>query len=1203
MMSHRSHPWSRVLVQAAGLATLSLSMVAFAQDAAQQAKNQPDAKAEEGKKDESKKDESKWDVSKPLTDGTLGGWGWKDVELDVTQGTWMSLDVSPDGKTIVFDMLGDIYTMPIEGSADGAKVTCVAAGIQWDMQPKFSPDGKSIAFVSDRTGENGKGGDNIWVMGLDGSAPRQITKETFRLVTQPVWTPDGQAIVARKHFTSRRSLGAGEMWRWSATGKGDGLQLTAKQTEQKDTGEPAVSKDGRYLYYSMDATPGGSFEYDKDSNPGIYAIDRVDLRDQKTERIVSGPGGACRPVPSPDGRSLAFVKRVRYQTCLFVLDLASGQPRMVYDKLERDNQETWAVHGVYPAMAWTPDGKELVFWAKGKIHRLNVESGKAVEVPFRVKSTRQIANAVRFAVDVAPKDQKEFDAKLLQHTQYSPAGDRVVFQALGQIYVADVSGGKVQSPKRLTNTTDEFEFYPSWSRDGTQVVFVGWNDDRLATVRVANVATGETRPVTTDPGHYVDPIFNPDGTSIVWSKTGGGYLTSPLWGRDGGVYISDNPFAGSNKTPAARRIGTRGGSPHFGDDPTRVFVVARDGGSDSDKVSLISYPVNGNTPQGGELVHARSDWATEMRVSPDGKWLAFAERFNVYVAPMVSVGKAIDLSPSTSVVAVGKLSSQAGQFIHWGGDSASIHWSLGPDLYTQVVPKNVTDPLGAFADLQANPDAKALEATSVHIALKAPYDNPVRQDGSESVIAIRNVKILTMRDPAGQKVAAAQRGTEVIEKGTIVIRGNRIEAVGPEASTTIPQGATVIDGKGGVVTPGIIDVHAHGPQAENGFTPQNNWSAHANLAFGVTTIHDPSNDTEAIFAASELAKAGRIIAPRTYSTGTILYGATGGFKAEIETLDDAIFHLKRMKAVGAFSVKSYNQPRRDQRQMILEAGRRVGIMVVPEGGALYQHNMSMVVDGHTSVEHTLPVEVIYDDVKTLWGASQTGYTPTLGVAYGGMGGENYWYAKTNVWADEHLMHFVPRYIVDPRSRRRVDAPDEEWNHVMEAKVAKDVLNAKAAGIGASAKQGGFGNETWGGPTLGAHGQLAGLAAHWEMWMFVQGGMTPIEALRAATIDGAWYVGLDKELGSLTPGKLADLVLFSEDVSKDIRKTSSISMVMVNGRLYNAGDLAQVAPTKVEGPTYFFEALQQGSSTPMALEAIMRKAAMEGGTCAGCGGRH
>ncbi|MBI1189952.1 MAG: amidohydrolase family protein [Tepidisphaera sp.] len=1192
-------------------------------------------------KPDAKPDDSKWDVANPPTDGSMGGWGWHDVTLDTDTGTWMTLDVSPDGKTIVFDLMGDIYTMPIAGSEDGSQVRCIASGRQWDMQPRFSPDGKWIAFVSDRTGDNGKGGDNIWVMHPDGGEPHQVTHETFRLVTQPVWTPDSQYVVARKHFTSRRSLGAGEMWMWHVSGKTDGLQLTAKTSDQKDTGEPNVSSDGRYLYYSYDASPGNDFRYDKDSNPGIYAIDRLDMRTQETERVVAGPGGACRPVPSPDGKRLAFVRRVRGQSEMFVMDIESGKARPIYVNLDRDNQETWAVHGVYPAFVWVDGGKGIVFWAGGKIRHVDVpESLDAMVdapmpesrvIPFRVKGTRSIANAIRFPIEVAPET---FQVKMIRQAEVSPGGDRIAFVALGHIYVAPFSDDGVGEPTRLTTDDADFEYWPTWSRDGQQIAFVTWNDDALGTVRVVSAQGGEGKVITTEPGHYLHPAFSPDGKTVVYEKTGGGYITTPIWGRDLGVYaVGVDASAGM-----PRLISKRGEHAQFGADNTHVYLTVSEPEKDSDKVSLISVPLAGTTPDEREETLYRSDWATELSLSPDGKHLAFAERFNVFVTPFMHAGKPIDIGPKASNVPVVKLTSEAGDYIHWSGDSATLRWALGPSIYSLPVrdamnasvyervetPKNDAGPESAKVRVEGDDkgaadkdltqdqpkkdEPKAPAPREAIINLAAKYDAPRASDGSDSLIAITNCKILTMQNlpwKQGQDPNAT-RGMLVIDHGTVVVQNSRIQAVGAADSVKIPDGATVVDAQGGVVMPGIVDVHAHGAQGENGFTPQRNWIDHANLAFGVTTIHDPSNDTENVFSASELAKTGAILAPRIFSTGTILYGAAGSFKAEIDSLDDAMFHLKRMKAVGAFSVKSYNQPRRDQRQMVLEAARRVGMMVVPEGGALYQHNMTMVVDGHTSVEHTLPVGEIYDDVTQLWGHSQVGYTPTLIVAYGGIGGENYWYAKTKVWDNQHLEHYVPRFILDPRSRRPFDAPDNEWNHIAESRIAKKILDAKAGGVGAelaaSATEGTAptGTATWGGPTLGAHGQLAGMGAHWEMWMMVQGGMTPMQALRAATIDGAWYVGLDKDIGSIAPGKLADMVIFADDPSKDIRKTESVKMVMLNGRLYDSATLAQLAPTKTPGPKYFFEDLQRGGSTPMALENIMRKAASDGAFCKGCG---
>ena len=404
------------------------------------------------------------------------------------------------------------------------------------MQPRFSPDGKRIAFTSDRRGKNNKAGDNIWTIAPDGAQLRQVTQESYRLLNNPAWSSDGQYIVARKHFTSRRSLGAGEMWMFhqaaaNANAMG-GVQLTKRPNDQKDVNEPIFSPDGRYLYYSQDSTPGSVFEYDKDSNKQIYVVKRLSLEDGETETYISGPGGACRPTPSPDGQSIAFVRRIGAKTGLHLFDTRSGAVRVVYDDLERDMQEAWAIHGVYPGFAWTPDGESIVIWARGKIRRVTVETGEMSIIPFQIVDERVTKQSVRFPVEVAPD---EFDVKMLRWVTTAPDGKSVAYQALGYIYVRDLPDGK---PRRLTRQEDHFEFYPSYSRDGQYLVYSTWDDQRLGTVRVASVDPDRTESwiASDEPGHYIRPVFSPDGNTILFERRSGGHVTSPLWSRETGIY-------------------------------------------------------------------------------------------------------------------------------------------------------------------------------------------------------------------------------------------------------------------------------------------------------------------------------------------------------------------------------------------------------------------------------------------------------------------------------------------------------------------------------------------------------------------------------------------------------------------------------------------------------------------------------------------
>jgi len=1040
--------------------------------------------------------EKKWDVEK--YQGTT-----KNFTLNTDEGTWMNLDVSPDGQEIAFDILGDIYTMPIAGG----QAKLISGGIAYDVQPRFSPNGKYISYTSDKSG-----GDNIWIMNRDGSGKKQVTKESFRLLNNATWMPNSEYIVARKHFTAGRSLGAGEMWMYNING-GDGVQLTKRKNDQQDAGEPNVSPDGRFVYFSEDVTPGPNFEYSKDPNGTIYAIRQLDLTTGKLITLINEQGGACRPQVSPDGNLIAFVKRVRLKSTLYVQNIKTGEEWPVNEDLSHDQQETWAIFGVYPNFAWTPDSKSLVFYAKGKIRKTELGSLITSTIPFQANTVQTVQQALHFEQQVFNND---FSAKMLRQLTTSPDGKTIVFNAAGYLYKQELPNG---TPERLTNGLD-FEFEPAFSPDGRFVVYVNWSDELRGSIKRADLKSGKTITLSDEKGFYYSPQYSTKGDKIVFRKGSGNDVLGYNYGRGTGIFIM--PANGGSKT----LVSDNGIKPSFNNSDTRIYFQSYADG----KKALKSIDLNG----ANERTHFTSQYANQFVVSPDNKWLAFNELFNVYITPMINVGVAQDASAGNKAIPVAKVTTDGGTYMQWSTDSKNLHWTLGPKYFT-------IDVNSAFNFDGSKPKT---QASSVDINLTLKSDVP------SGIVALKGARIISMK------------GDEVIENGTILTDGNKITSIGKVDAVSIPANAKVIDVHGKTIMPGIIDVHAHLRTSPDGISPQNDWSYLANLAFGVTTSHDPSSNTEMVFSQSEMLKAGRMVGPRVYSTGGILYGADGDFKVVINSLDDALANLKRLKAVGAFSVKSYNQPRREQRQQILEAARQLKMEVVPEGGSTFFHNMNMVADGHTGIEHSIPVLPVYKDVTTLWNNTTVGYTPTLIVAYGGQWGENYWYDRTNVWENEKLMTYTPRSIIDSRARRRTTSEYSDYNHIDIAKATKQIADGGTK------------------VNLGAHGQIQGLGAHWELWMFVQGGFSPLQAIRNATLNGAHYLGMDKEIGSLEAGKLADLVIMDANPLDDIRNSEKIKYVMINGRLYDSATMNEVGTReKLRGKLWFESAKGTGYIIP------------------------
>jgi len=753
--------------------------------------------------------EDRWDVSAPPGPRSK-------VQIDVERGTWLSLDVSPDGETIVFDLLGDLYLLDVEGG----QARVLTEGLEWDMQPTFSPDGRTIAYTSDRGG-----GDNIWLLDVakGESSARALTKESFRLLNQPAWDPSGTHIVARKHFTGTRSLGAGELWAYHIDG-GDGVPITKRANDQLDLGEPAFSPDGHFLYYSLDTTGGRSFQYNKDINKGIYAVERLDRRTGEVERIVSGSGGAVAPRPSPDGKSLAFVRRVRGKSQLLVKDLEDGSERVLFEGLDRDMQETWAIHGVYPRFAWTPDSSRLLFWAQGKLWNLSLEGREQPQpIAFRVTAEREVTPAVRFPVEVAPPT---FPVRALRDLHLSRSGEKSVFASLGDIWLKTGD----EAPRRLI-AGDGNQGHPVFVNE-TEILYTDWDDSELGAIRRRR-ADGSSLTLV-EGGRFADPALSPDGRYLVYLKLGKNSLFDNRYTGSQGLYLKDL------STGTERRLDSSGESPHFSADSNAVYYTK---GSDPQQFVRLDLET------GQSRVLFSSKTATAFFMSADEQTVAFQDEFDLFVMPNLPTGRTIEVSGGSKNLPITQVSTELGAYFPSWSQAGVLSWNVGPKVWTY----------------SPSSKQKTLKDYS--------WDEPVARPDESSMVALVGGQVVTMK------------GNEILDSGTVLLKGDRILTVGPSSEVKIPEGAFRLDCTGKTVLPGLVDVHWHGSFSDGRVFPQVNYAGLSSLSFGVTTLHDPSNDTASVFTAREMQLAGRLLAPRIFSTGTILYGAkAAGYYANVSSL-------------------------------------------------------------------------------------------------------------------------------------------------------------------------------------------------------------------------------------------------------------------------------------------------------------------------------
>lgn len=1044
------------------------------------------------------------------------GQPYRDVRVSTTEGTWMSLDVSPDGRTIAFDMLGDIYVIP----AAGGEARALHTGPAMQRSPRFSPDGAKLLYISDADGA-----DNLWISNADGSAPARVTAQTVENVNGPAWGADGSFVAAAKMYADDHRLHGSELRLWDLGGGAGRLLVPAPQNTE-NVHEASFSPDGRYLYYTEKVSPPTVSRVYIDANHSNYAIMRRELETGATEELIRGFGGATTAELSRSGKRLAFVRRVADKTVLFAYDVETREQRPVFDRLDRDAQADFIGQGnYYPRYGWFPDNRHVAIWAGGKLWKVDMDGGLASEIPFRVVQGHRVTEPVRFTHDLAPE---QFNVRAIRQLAVSRRGDALYFNALGRLWRKQGNA----APQRLSHGT-ALEFEPTVSPDGRRIAYVEWADETGGVLKLADADGKAARTLLASGGVLRSPAFSPDGRKLVYKidygdRCLGGHQSKP------GLYWMNLTDGQSHY------IGPPGNDPMFAPDGTRVYytVVAYDGENTATALESV------NLAGADKRVHAKTRDAdtSEIRISPDLKWIAFRDHQQYWITVYRETGIPLALSAASQETPAKRLSAIGGYALTWAGDSSRIVWAIGDRIAA-------ASPSDAFS------------AGWTPLRSGSPVGLVAKSDRPAGEIAFVGGRIITMK------------GEEVIENGTVLVRGNRIAAVGAAADVAVPASAKLINIAGKTVMPGLVDMHGHIDNCyytSSGLMPQKQSARYADLAYGVTTNYDPYSSELPTYSMSEMTRTGDMVGPRAIDSGLVAFGRSAkGDNAyiPITAYEDAATLMARKSALGGQIVKSYRQPMRSQRQMLVKAGRDAGVMVDVEGESSFYNNITMLTDGNTNLQHNMPIPNYYDDVVQLMAGARASHTPTLVLLFGELAGENYWYQHSDVWKEPKAQTFVqvttsgysplgapygaPPYV---RGMTTIHAAEELWDIGFRS-VARSMKRLDDAGVRVN---------------VGSHGQFSGLAQHWEMWLLAQGGMSNHRVLRAATMNGAETLGIDGQIGSLEPGKLADLIVLDENPLSDIRNTNSVRYTMVNGRLYDSYAMDEIGNRPRPRGKFFWE---------------------------------